>query len=224
MNKPNRLTRFFFYGDSNTYGFDPRGFLGGRYPADVRWADILQKTFRGTCDFTFEGMNGRSIPVSRTEYRWLEQMIRRASPLDDAAVMLGTNDLLMTARPDAAAAAGRMHTLVEWLLDLPALREAGARVILMIPPYAAVHVRKEDPYYRYYAESVRLAELYRKIPAGHGGRVLCIDTTAWDIELAYDDVHFTEKGSLSFAKEMEGEIRKLLKPYTEKQTREDQTR
>ena len=25
------------YGDSNTYGYDPRSWLGGRYDADSRW-------------------------------------------------------------------------------------------------------------------------------------------------------------------------------------------
>ena len=30
------------FGDSNTYGYDPRSFLGGRYAAENRWVDILQ--------------------------------------------------------------------------------------------------------------------------------------------------------------------------------------
>ena len=29
------------FGDSNTYGYDPCSYLGGRYDADSRWADIL---------------------------------------------------------------------------------------------------------------------------------------------------------------------------------------
>ena len=29
------------YGDSNTYGYDPRSWLGGHYDADSRWVDIL---------------------------------------------------------------------------------------------------------------------------------------------------------------------------------------
>ena len=29
------------FGDSNTYGYDPRGYFGGRYDADSRWVDIL---------------------------------------------------------------------------------------------------------------------------------------------------------------------------------------
>ena len=31
------------YGDSNTYGYDPRGFFGDRYPAECRWVDILAR-------------------------------------------------------------------------------------------------------------------------------------------------------------------------------------
>lgn len=29
------------FGDSNTCGYDPRGYFGGRYDADSRWVDIL---------------------------------------------------------------------------------------------------------------------------------------------------------------------------------------
>ena len=29
------------FGDSNTYGYDPRGYFGGRYEAGNRWVDIL---------------------------------------------------------------------------------------------------------------------------------------------------------------------------------------
>lgn len=31
------------FGDSNTYGYDPRSWLGGRYDVDSRWVDILGK-------------------------------------------------------------------------------------------------------------------------------------------------------------------------------------
>ncbi len=33
--------RMLCYGDSNTYGYDPRGFFGGSYPAESRWVGIL---------------------------------------------------------------------------------------------------------------------------------------------------------------------------------------
>ena len=34
--------RLLCYGDSNTYGYDPRSYLGGRYPQSVRWTALLR--------------------------------------------------------------------------------------------------------------------------------------------------------------------------------------
>ena len=48
-----------FYGDSNTYGYDPRGFFGGRYAPENRWTDILAKELRNMWDVYAEGRNGR---------------------------------------------------------------------------------------------------------------------------------------------------------------------
>ena len=52
--------RILCLGDSNTYGYDPRGYFGGRYGADDRWVDIIAK---GTgFDMVNLGSNGRMIP------------------------------------------------------------------------------------------------------------------------------------------------------------------
>ena len=48
------------FGDSNTYGYDPRGYFGGRYDADCRWVDILATETGWT--FYNMGQNGREIP------------------------------------------------------------------------------------------------------------------------------------------------------------------
>ena len=48
------------YGDSNTYGYDPRGFFGDRYPKERRWADILAEKLGW--QIQNEGQNGREIP------------------------------------------------------------------------------------------------------------------------------------------------------------------
>ena len=37
------MTTLLCYGDSNTYGFDPRGFVDDRYEEDDRWCDLLAK-------------------------------------------------------------------------------------------------------------------------------------------------------------------------------------
>ena len=38
------------FGDSNTYGYDPRSYFGGRYDADIRWVDILTSGHPGYGD------------------------------------------------------------------------------------------------------------------------------------------------------------------------------
>ena len=37
------MKKALFFGDSNTYGYDPAGFMGGRYPRDARWTTILEQ-------------------------------------------------------------------------------------------------------------------------------------------------------------------------------------
>ena len=45
------------FGDSNTYGYDPRGYFGGRYDTDCRWVDILAA--ETGWDISNMGQNGR---------------------------------------------------------------------------------------------------------------------------------------------------------------------
>ena len=79
------------FGDSNTYGYDPRGYFGGRYGADCRWVDILAS--ETGWDIYNMGQNGREIPS-----------VAPAFPADTdlLIVMLGTNDLLQGRSPEQA--------------------------------------------------------------------------------------------------------------------------
>ena len=53
--------RMLCYGDSNTYGYDPRGFVGDRYQKESRWVDILAQKLKW--EIQNEGQNGREIPI-----------------------------------------------------------------------------------------------------------------------------------------------------------------
>lgn len=76
------------YGDSNTWGYDPRSWLGDRYAADSRWVDLLAA--KTGWDIQNRGLNGRSIPREAAAF-----------PADTGllVVMLGTNDLLEGSPP-----------------------------------------------------------------------------------------------------------------------------
>ena len=102
------------FGDSNTYGFDPRSFLGDRYPAEDRWVDILAKKLGW--EAVNAGMNGREIP-------------RRAVKFEEAdllLIMLGTNDLLQGNSP--AEIRNRMGRFLE-SLDFDK-----SKILLITPP------------------------------------------------------------------------------------------
>ena len=80
------------FGDSNTYGYDPRGYFGGRYDEDCRWVEILA----AETDWTVYnmGQNGREIPSADPDF---------PADTDLLIVMLGTNDLLQGCSPTQAA-------------------------------------------------------------------------------------------------------------------------
>ena len=109
------MKKAFFYGDSNTFGYDPAGFMGGRYPRAARWTTILQDNLEGEWEIDADGMPGRSIPTSRYEWEYLRGVIRRRMPFDVFGVMLGTNDLLGTLAPDAAQTVGHMNRLLDFV-------------------------------------------------------------------------------------------------------------
>lgn len=114
--------RIICIGDSNTWGYDPRSFGGGRYPEGVRWTSLLGDAWQ----VENLGENGREIPVSDFAVRILLGQISARLPADGLCVMLGTNDLLCGASP--AETARRM----EGFLDR--LRDCDLPLLLVAPP------------------------------------------------------------------------------------------
>jgi len=112
--------RILCFGDSNTYGYDPRGFFGDRYGAEDRWVDLLAKQTGHKC--INAGANGREIPRNPYALRLLTEH----APVDIFLVMLGTNDLLQGG--SAKEAATRMEIFLNPLL--PHCKQ----ILLVVPP------------------------------------------------------------------------------------------
>ena len=53
--------RLLCFGDSNTYGYDPRSYGGDRYPPESRWTDLLAESTGW--EVVNLGQNGREIPA-----------------------------------------------------------------------------------------------------------------------------------------------------------------
>ncbi|WP_125116073.1 GDSL-type esterase/lipase family protein [Agathobaculum sp. Marseille-P7918] len=172
-------------GDSNTWGYDPRGAFGGRYPADVRWTARLAQS--GAWVIHNLGENGREIPLTPFALDLIARQIDALRPIDGICVLLGANDLLCGAAPTQAAA--RMERLLDRLADFR------VPVLLLAPPRFAPGDWVQDA--RLIDASAQLAGYYRTLAADRG--LAFADAGAWDILLCFDGVHFTEEGHRRFA-------------------------
>ena len=164
------------FGDSNTYGYDPRGYFGGRYDADSRWVDILAaETGWTVCNM---GQNGREIPSAAPAF---------PADTDLLIVMLGTNDLLQGCSPEQAA-----ERLERFLSGIPLNR---SKILLIAPPPVALGAWV--PSAKLINDSRTFARLCQTSAEQLGIRFA--DAGRWNIPLAYDGVHFTEQGHKAFA-------------------------
>ena len=164
------------FGDSNTYGYDPRGYFGGRYDADSRWVDILAMETGWT--ISNMGQNGREIPSAAPAF---------PADTDLLIVMLGTNDLLQWCSPEQAA-----ERLEQFLSGIPLNR---SKILLIAPP--PVTMGAWVPSAKLIDDSRTFARLGQTLVERIGIRFA--DAGKWDIPLAYDGVHFTEQGHKAFA-------------------------
>ena len=201
--------RIMFYGDSNTFGYDPKAFFGGRYSADIRWTDVVERHMEGRIDVIARGMNGRCIPTSEMEVIGLKKTIRGSMPLDYFAIMLGTNDILLTDNPRPDIAAEKMKRLLMNLLESNLIAEqAPPRCILIVPPLMFPGSPSQGPFKVYEDSSRILAESYRDI--GEELNLIVIDASLWNIDLDADGVHISERGSLEFAENLKKELESIL--------------
>ena len=164
------------FGDSNTYGYDPRGYFGGRYDADCRWVDILAMETRWTVYNM--GQNGREIPSVAPAF---------PDDTDLLIVMLGTNDLLQGRNPEQA-----VERLERFLTSISLDQ---SKILLIAPP--PVTLGTWVPSQQLIDGSRAFAQLCWALAKRMGIRLT--NAGKWDIPLAYDGVHFPEQGHKAFA-------------------------
>ena len=176
-------------GDSNTYGYDPRSYLGDRYPAEVRWTDRLDGYEVINC-----GVNGMTVP---SEHSRCIGLIRINEP-DLVTVMLGTNDLYR------GLSAGQVTERMGRFLD--SISVVTKQILLISPSLLQCGdwVMDDD----LLDESQELGGMYRELAEMKG--CLFADSAEWDIELSFDGVHFSPEGHAVFAQKLESVLKDLM--------------
>jgi len=164
------------FGDSNTFGHDPRSPLGERYPADSRWVDLLAA--KTAWNIKNEGMNGREIPRAAVSF---------PDSTDLLLVMLGTNDLLRGASVEEVV---RRMGVFLGSLTLPR-----QRILLLAPPPMKLGDWVSED--RLVSDAECLAASLRALAGSLGIRFADAGRPA--VPLAFDGVHFTPEGHRLFA-------------------------
>ena len=163
------------FGDSNTYGYDPRGYFGGRY--DHPWPEIIAK--RTGWSVINMGMNGQEIPQISASF---------PADTDLLIIMLGTNDLLQGASPETVS-----DKMKHYLLSLDQ-----ENILLIAPP--PMVFGEWVSCQNLIDNSKSITKLYRNLAQQLG--IQFADAGKWDVPIAYDGIHLTEEGHSTFAREL----------------------
>ena len=184
------MRKLILFGDSNTYGYDPRGFMGGRYPEEVRWATIVRKELEGSYEVIEEGMNGRQLPGLQDAY--FIGMLSKLTEEDVFLMMLGTNDILLTYNPDPKQAIEKMKNILSYIKD-----SFKGTFIMIAPPYIEA---LEPGLQRYKDASIEMNKHFMELAKEYD--IKALDASSWNIEMGYDGVHFTVEGHKQFAEKL----------------------
>ena len=214
------------YGDSNTYGFDPRLGSPGRLAKNERWTGILDS--EPDIEIVNEGMNGRCIPSASYEYRSLKKILERHYDADMLIIMLGSNDLFMTREATAEKIANKMRNVFLNVPELFRWKTSGTmasgdpaattspesghisqkRILLICPPAPSDQVLFYEmagiPMSQSAESAARvMKELPEKLAAVASEFDLeFADATRWNIACMFDGLHFSEEGHRTFAKQL----------------------
>ena len=177
--------KILFYGDSNTYGFDPRGPVPGRYDKDKIWPYIAAERIE-KAEVHARGQNGRKLPSADFDFEVMFNTIRQFLPLDLFALMLGTNDYIYMPAPDMDEVIRRVEHTVDMIN-----KEFPRQKILLIapPPLKTANVCGMQ---KYDTTDGRMSKAYKNLANERG--LLFFDAAAGPLSMAFDGVHLSEDG------------------------------
>lgn len=180
-------------GDSNTLGYDPGSYFGGRYSASERWVDVFAKL--SGVELVNLGENGRSIPAGPLACDIVLKQLEKYKQ-DFLVIMLGTNDLLNGSTAEEVCE--KMDAFIE------KLRPVFADILLLAPPPLQRGAWVGDE--RIIIESRLYSKYLEKLALSRG--LVYMDSAAWGAELAFDGVHLTARGHEVFARSLYEEMKR----------------
>ena len=189
------MNKIFAYGDSNTWGFDPR--TKDRYDKATRWTGILQSRCKDAL-IVEEGLNGRTTVFDdptrpgRNGLETLPGILESHLPVYAAVIMLGTNDCKIAYKASAETIGKGM----EKCLDVLEGSVPPERILLISPVMIGedVHDIRKDPKFDTNSVNVcrELKTVYQDIALKRGCGFL--DASEIAVPSSIDDVHLEKEG------------------------------
>lgn len=185
------------YGDSNTYGYDPRN--GLRYPKEFRWTTILQDKLGDEFEVISEGLNGRTTAYDRSDgdyyngLTYLSSCLHSHKPLDYVIFMLGTNDCNFDLGLSSRDIALGMEKIVLKTKDVVKdMQDIEPKIIVIVPAIIGPNYKNSPFVYQLDEESINkskeIKDLYKDLCDKHA----CIYLDCSDLEVSdIDSEHLT---------------------------------
>ena len=210
------MTTVLCYGDSNTYGYDPK--TGLRYKEDVRWPGVLADLLGEGYHVIEEGCNGRTTVTDDPVEGWkngldyLRPCLNSHKPVDVVVLMLGTNDLKEIFHLTAEKIADNAGILVDVIQSFTKEKQGFVpKIVLISPP----EIGKDMPNSVFSAsfaprsieESKKFPKAYRRIADSKG--CLFLDAAKYIYPSDADSLHLTEEGHKILAEKVAEIVRSI---------------
>lgn len=208
-----------FYGDSNTWGYNPAD--GSRYPYDVRWTSVAAKALGEDYHCVAAGLNGRTTVFDdpwkgcRNGRDAIDFELQSHKPLDLVVIMLGTNDLKFGSASLSARGIETITMMVKmanerFMTSSPVFPD-GAKILIISPiwvgPIDAGHF-EADLIPDGHEESKRFAALYKAIADNCGAYFL--DAAQFASPSEIDSEHMTPEGHRALGIAVAEKIKEIL--------------
>lgn len=211
-----------FFGDSNTYGFDPESRAAGtgeRFSADVRWCGVAARELGSGWHVIEEGLNGRTT-VHEDPYRLatclsggalLPTLLKSHLPLDVVVIMLGTNDLKPVYSLGLADIARGMAVLAEAVKEFPWPSCSPCPQVLLVSPPPLTHAATRGLLAEFDAQGIvlseQLADAYRQVAELEG----CDFLDAGEVARvgSFDGVHLDAAGHHALGLAIAAKLREM---------------
>ena len=208
------MTTILCYGDSNTYGYDPKN--GLRYPKEIRWPGHLQalldlKTAPDTYTVIEEGCNGRTTVTDDPIEGWkngldyLKPCLNSHKPVDIVILMLGTNDLKEVFHLTASKIADNAGILVDTIQSFTKEKQGFVpKIVLVSPPLIGEDMPNSVFSGAFAPRSIEESRLFAPNYKAVADRKNCIffDASTCVQPSREDSLHLTEDGHRALAESL----------------------